>query len=272
MVSGDRDDRRSAQKEKCPADAREEWSYNGLNGPQYWGKTFRQCNGRRQSPVNIKYEDVIEDPYLKKLSFKNYSKPISRARVRNTGRTVEITPQDGVQRSIEANGELFTLQDLHFHWGTDKNKGSEHATNGVLYAMELHLVHRNRKNEVAVVAVIMEEYSSDNRDLKLVVDTLPRLQYKNYSTNLASGFKLSNLLPSNPATFYRYEGSLTTPRCDEGVIWSVLKKRISIGKSQITKFRQLKSADDSRENVNCTLVNNYRSVQSLNGRKIFLSN
>lgn len=45
--------------------------------------------------------------------------------------------------------------------------------------------------------------------------------------------KLMDLLPSDRKVFYRYEGSLTTPGCDEDVIWTVFEKPIKISQSQV---------------------------------------
>ena len=48
--------------------------------------------------------------------------------------------------------------------------------------------------------------------------------------------KLNSFLPTGSQldTFYRYEGSLTTPGCNEVVIWTVFKNPIPITKSLVS--------------------------------------
>ena len=58
--------------------------------------------------------------------------------------------------------------------------------------------------------------------------------------------------------YYRYDGSLTTPPCSEGVKWFVLKKPMSLSPEQLKNF---------------TLEGNTnRPIRPLNDRKILKSN
>jgi hypothetical protein len=44
---------------------------------------------------------------------------------------------------------------------------------------------------------------------------------------------LQDLLPLELNYFYRYDGSLTTPNCDESVVWTVLVEPLPIGGQQV---------------------------------------
>jgi carbonic anhydrase len=43
------------------------------------------------------------------------------------------------------------------------------------------------------------------------------------------------LFPAN-SSYYRYNGSLTTPPCSEGVAWFVMKQNVTASREQIEKF------------------------------------
>ena len=58
--------------------------------------------------------------------------------------------------------------------------------------------------------------------------------------DMTSNFNLSSmmdLLPSNRTKFYRYNGSLTTPLCNEAVTWTVFANAVEISAEQVEIFR-----------------------------------
>lgn len=65
---------------------------------------------------------------------------------------------------------------------------------------------------------------------------------------------VEHLLPDN-RTHYRYDGSLTTPPCSEGVQGFVLATPVELSAAQIAAFRAV-------------LSGNSRPVQPLNGRPL----
>ena len=50
---------------------------------------------------------------------------------------------------------------------------------------------------------------------------------------LQNSVPLSDLLPDSTKSFYRYNGSLTTPGCDEDVIWTIFDTPIAISDRQV---------------------------------------
>ena len=54
----------------------------------------------------------------------------------------------------------YQLQQLHFHWGAENTRGSEHTLDGRRFPMEMHLVHhrhhfhKHKKNDEEAIAVL----------------------------------------------------------------------------------------------------------------------
>jgi carbonic anhydrase len=92
---------------------------------------------------------------------------------------------------------------------------------------------------------------------------LEKITHEGSDSPLSDNLMLKDLLPASTSKFYRYSGSLTTPGCNEIVVWTVFESPIPISENQLAKFRQLESEDGP-------LVNNYRPVQPLLGRTVHI--
>ena len=101
-------------------------------------------------------------------------------------------------------------------------------------------------------------------------------------------FKLSQILPKDVDEFFRYEGSMTYPDCNQNTIWTVFKvsqiipitcnvcerhwifsfqNYVKMSRKQLKNFFKLATNENSNSGQN--LINNYRPVQILNNRTIF---
>lgn len=67
-------------------------------------------------------------------------------------------------------------------------------------------------------------------------------------------------LPNNLDQFFRYNGSLTTPECQEAVIWTVMANPQTMTQQQIQMFRAIHGPEGQ------PLATNVRPIQQLNGR------
>ncbi|CAG5117708.1 unnamed protein product [Candidula unifasciata] len=124
-------------------------------------------------------------------------------------------------------------------------------------------------NGLAVLAFFFEIDINPNPAYTEIVKKLPEITEPGSRTKITT-IPLKRLLPTDLQHFYRYEGSLTTPPCNETVTWTVFKTPVQISEDQISIFRSLKSSDiDPETNTNYPLVNNVRPLQSLNDRVVY---
>jgi carbonic anhydrase len=220
----------------------EHWGYSGDESPKHWGelhKDYGLCSsGKNQSPIDLK--SFIESD-LAAIEF-NYSTLVSE--IVNNGHTVQANYAAG--SSITLNGHNFELKQFHFH------TPSENHINGKSYPMEAHLVHADKAGNLAVVAVMFEQGVANSAMADLWKQIPKKAGDKD---SLSSKVNVSNLLPENK-DYYRFNGSLTTPPCTEGVVWLVMKNSVSVSKQQIETFS------------NVMHHANNRPVQAINARPV----
>jgi carbonic anhydrase len=220
----------------------EHWGYSGDESPKHWGdlhKNYGLCSsGKNQSPIDLK--NFIKSD-LAAIKF-NYGTLVSD--IVNNGHTVQANYAAG--SSITLNGHSFDLKQFHFH------TPSENHIKGKSYPMEAHLVHADKAGNLAVVAVMFEEGAA-NSAMADLWKQIPKKAGDKHS--LSSKVNVSSLLPEN-RDYYRFNGSLTTPPCTEGVVWLVMKNSVSVSKQQIETFS------------NVMHHANNRPVQAINSRPV----
>ncbi|NWH72180.1 CAH13 anhydrase, partial [Piaya cayana] len=247
-----------------------------IAGPARWKEVFPVANGDRQSPIDIKTEETKYDPSLRPLN-PNYD-PTSAKVILNNGHSTSVEFDDTVNKSVLTGGPLsgtYRLRQIHFHWGSNDEAGSEHAVDGMKYAAELHVVHWNSEkyssfveaarqpDGLAVMAVFLK-IGECNLQLKKITDHLDTIRIKGKRA-LFTNFDPSCLLPKS-LDYWTYFGSLTVPPLLESVIWIVLREPINVCSEQLAKFRSLLST--AEDEVACCLLRNYRPPQPLKGREV----
>lgn len=204
------------------------WSYKGETGPEFWSSldpSFKMCEeGEMQSPINIQSEQVKKASTKNDLNI-NYNKETYV--IKDTGYAITATPIDS-ENSIKLNKDTYILDHLHFHYP------SEHQVNGKSYPMEIHFVHKNQNNELAVIGVFVKEGEKN----KQITDLLSTVSEVDGEGDQTVRLDLNKWIP-NDKTYYQYIGSLTTPPCTEGVIWNIFANSIEMSQEQISTFIEL---------------------------------
>jgi carbonic anhydrase len=149
----------------------------------------------------------------------------------NNGHTVQIDVGPGSW--LRVGDDNFQLLQFHFH------SPSEHQINGELFPLEGHFVHQNASGTLAVVGVLFRS-GEWNTDLARIGSAAP----EEFNQPEAIDLNIANLdLYRNHDSYYRYDGSLTTPPCTEGLQWYVLKDPGYIAPEQAAQFVQLIGED-----------------------------
>ena len=66
------------------------------------------------------------------------------------------------------------------------------------------------------------------------VNQFDQIKSEGPKVSLPTPIYLMDLLPDDVDNFYRYAGSLTTPGCQESVVWTVFDSPISISTPQVS--------------------------------------
>jgi carbonic anhydrase len=226
--------------EAAPPAADVHWGYRGEAGPAHWGEldpSFAKCaEGQEQSPVDIPASAPVN---TSGLAF--HYQP-SGLTILNNGHTVQVNYDKGSAITLE--GTTYDLVQFHFH------APSEHTLAGQSAPMELHLVHRSADQTLAVVGVMIQRGGA-NPAYDALLNHLPAQEQ---AAMPVAGVTVdaASLLPAD-RSYYRYNGSLTTPPCSEGVKWQVLRTPVTLSDAQIAAFTKL-------------YPNDARPVQPLNAR------
>ncbi|KAK1266491.1 Bifunctional monodehydroascorbate reductase and carbonic anhydrase nectarin-3 [Acorus gramineus] len=233
-----------------------EFSYieGSCNGPERWGylnENWTMCrDGKMQSPIDL--WDARPNPFLDGL-YMNYR--IANATIENRGHDIMIEWGNGTAGSINIMRKTYFLRQLHWH------SPAEHSIKGWRPALELHMVHVSADGEIAVIGILYEYGRSDDflttmhEHIEDITGTT--LKKKDIGKVDPRWVHLNSYEP-----YYRYDGSLTTPPCSEGVLWTVLREVRTVGRYQVDWLRNAVN-DDARMNA--------RPIQPRNGRPVYKS-
>ncbi len=224
-----------------------EWGYSGDIGPEHWAALapeFSTCaSGMNQSPIDIDPRTDVVDAKLPGIKF-DYTMLIPE-RIHHNGHTVQVDLRSGGK--IEVDGKSFSLKQFHFH------TPSENLIEGKHFPLEIHFVHASESGELAVVAMLLQP-GGPNQTIDRLWKSLP--QEKGQEVRLDSHALQALEMDRTETNYFRFNGSLTTPPCSEGVTWIVLRTPTSVSRSQVEALQKVLKHP------------NNRPVQLVNARRV----
>jgi len=193
------------------------WSYDDdYTGQEDWGavKGYSVCgNGTKQSPINITYTKPSELP---SLNFKyNEAEGVFKL-VKN--RSFIFYAVNG--------GELIVGEESYNLYSIEIHSPSSHRIKDGFYPAEVHLIHKNKKGDILIVAQFIN-IGSENSTISQIIKPIAERKLDKFKINTHS-------LISNNQAYYSYDGSLPYPPCTENVHWKILKAPITISREQLS--------------------------------------
>ncbi|XP_034608664.1 carbonic anhydrase 4 [Trachemys scripta elegans] len=260
----------------------QKWTQSECAEPGVWDTVNEECGKKEQSPINIVTNKVKYKEDLKPFTFEGYNTNQSSPwRIENNGHTVKVSLSGSAKIGGGGLRNKYNAIEFHFHWGTSKgfSPGSEHSIDGERYAMELHIVHRKEgfstteqavtdKEGLAVLGFFIKT-GAKNENYEPLIEMLNEVALKGSQKNMTS-LPLESLIPAkkNLTRYYRYNGSLTTPNCNQAVVWTIFQEPIVLKESQVENFLETLYFT---KNKTLLMTDNFRPVQPLNDRIVYRS-
>ncbi|XP_027858615.1 carbonic anhydrase 4-like isoform X2 [Xiphophorus couchianus] len=262
--------------------------------PSHWSNLpGSYCGGESQSPIDISTDSVVENENLSSFTFTNFDNKHAIKSITNTGHTVQCVLEDGlVEVSGRGLNHVYSTLQFHFHWGTESadSEGSEHSVDKKRYPMEMHIVSKrknltleealNTPDGLAVLGFLIEapqsprsmsssvpaettsptsSSASDMEAWKTLTSYLSDIKDIESEVEVTDEISIDDLLGNvNRDSFFRYSGSLTTPSCNEAVVWTIFKESVKVDQDLMALFPE-----------NAGYHNVFRPSQSLHSRKVY---
>jgi len=193
------------------------WTYTGQ---PTWHEDHSQCkHGHQQSPISINTLDLdygLYNPAAPTVLYHNYLPQSSLNLTNKDGHTMEVAGDWG---AVSFKGKTYTAKQFHFH------QPAEHVFDGKRYDMELHIVHQYETQEADADDFLVMALFFNVGDLEH--DFLRSIKYHKGpqqwggQEKVDEAVNLQDLISPSMVDheFLHYNGSLTTPGCNEGVNW-----------------------------------------------------
>ena len=158
---------------------------------------------------------------------------------------------------LGVDDKTYALKSVHFH------TPAENTVDGIAYPMEMHMVHAADDGALAVLGVLFEKSQKTDAD-DAVAGMLDAAGVngdappKGASDDPITVDVDPTALYDAESGYWRWDGSLTTPPCTEGVLWTLQRRPMPTRADAVEAFARSVG----------TYPGNARPTQPLNGRRV----
>jgi len=272
------------------------WTYEGISGPAFWGlinPEWSMCNrGRRQSPINVDPTQLLFDPNLRPLQI---DKNTVAGYLSNMGQGVVFTVDNTTRPNINLTGGplsyKYEFHQIALHFGLTDHIGSEHTIAGRSFPAELQIFGFNTQlystysealdspHGIVALSILIQIGDTAQPEFSLLMEHLSKSEHhggpsssKSKRAVLQPGqeryvaqLSLRQLLPDTEY-YITYEGSSTTPACQETSTWILFNRPLYITRQQMYALRGLKQGNPKTSLT--SMGNNYRPIQPTHYRPV----
>lgn len=223
-----------------------------------WGLTVPLCDsGVEQSPINLVTTGTTETRSMALHGFGYEDFTIPTSDVERSTVKVQTNVEAGEFHLHHADQGVLKFAPAQFHL----HAPSEHTVDGIQYDLEVHFVHSYLNGDLGgVIGVFFDTEVGGDEDNDFIAAIWDE-SADEVTIPVATFMKGVDM-----SRYWNYDGSLTTPPCDEGVKWTVIEDVQPISKAQLKKFTDLWGGKASFAGEG-----NYRNVQPLNARTLYFN-
>jgi carbonic anhydrase len=225
------------------------------------------CQGQKNSPIDIPTKVTNSSSYLKITSkFYPMLNGIQWLNLNSNEFYLNLTKLTGyLMVSKNETNYKYSLEGIKLH------SPAEHSIRGQRYETELQIIHKKDTDWLTNSGMKLDP---DSNNLYLIISVL-FTSSTNDTNSILAGFDFANFgnqlngvdispYANSGANFYHYEGSQTTPACEENVNWMILENIQTMTNTQYSVINSLITKIYPKGNS--------RDIKPLNSRTIYYSN
>lgn len=264
--------------------------------PVKWGQGYSDCDGKNQSPIDIRTTAAANSDAEKKKAPLTFSGDCSSFGLKAYEDTFKWEATDTACK-VHKGDKTYELLQFHMHMP------SEHKVNDKSFAAETHFVHREvGGTSLLVIGMFTSEEESKHHkkhhhkkhhhkdshkrqhhkqqhhkqqhfkqhQQRQLVQLHPWLEavwssVPSVNTTVQVSHSYAALLTEKmgEGSVFNYAGSLTTPPCSEGVDWWVVQSPVYASRESLEQFKQQLATREATDGGKGA-----RPVQPLNDRQV----